>query len=220
MAVDATNGMSATPEMIDAGAKIVFQIASCSPKGAKRWALKIYEAMVAKATGGPVQHLEPPVAAAELKRIADRLEEAAGYFRIWSAGRSGPAVKQSWWPDTILNTFEAFNSAEPERHARVVLYGPQIARMHEAMFWINWLHALDQRAYRIVWGRAQGVTWRTLEDRDGRSLGTIRKLYDEALAATARRLAVVPETQSAKITQGQKNALHNVRTTRYSDAKM
>lgn len=183
--------------MIAAGADIIRKFLEVTPVGARRWALQIWDAMDAVARAERPGAVLPPVPEVELRRIAQRLQQAAAHFKIWaSRERHGPSRKQTWWPDIILNAFEAHNAAEPGGQTNVVLYGVDIARMHEAMQWLTWL---DRPVYRIVWSRATGVTWRTIEDRDGRSLGTLRKIYDEGLTTIARRLTVAPETQLGKI---------------------
>jgi hypothetical protein len=45
---------------------------------------------------------------------------------------------------------------------------------------------MEQR--RIVWARACNIPWRRLEDMDGRSHVTLRKIYVEALLTMAKRL--------------------------------
>lgn len=180
--------------MIDAGADIIRKFLEVSPVGARRWASQIWDAMASVGRAEQPAPTLPDVPAAELKRVELRLQEAAAHFKIWSAReRHGPSRKQTWWPEVIINAFEAHNAAEPGKQARIVLYGVDIARMHEAMRWITWL---ERQTSRIVWGRAERATWRALEDQDGRSHMTLRKIHREGLLAIARRLTVTPSPQS------------------------
>ena len=54
----------------------------------------------------------------------------------------------------------------------------QITRMDEAIGWLLWL-AEDER--KVVWARATGMSWRRIEDMDGRSTRTLQNLFASAL---------------------------------------
>jgi Domain of unknown function (DUF6362) len=89
------------------------------------------------------------------------------------------------WPEVVRSSAELFSG---EKHARNRLSPPTpdaIDRMDAVLVWLLPL-AIDQR--RMLWARACGVPWRRLEDMDGRSHVTLRKIYNAGLAAILQRL--------------------------------
>ncbi len=58
--------------------------------------------------------------------------------------------------------------------------------MDEAIGRLLWL---DLGARKIVWARAAGISWRRLEDEDGRSDRTLQTIQAIAIAAVVKRLA-------------------------------
>lgn len=190
-----------TQQAIEAVSSILYQIGSMSVAGARRWSMKIFQAIEeadarARAAAAPSA---PAVLPEEIERIEQRLREAAINFRIWSRlqrqRQAGPKPIKSWWPNTIINAFEAHNAEEVGATPPVTLYSVQIARMDEA---IQWLNGLDGTTQRVVWLRAERVTWRSIEDRTGFSHTTLHKLYAAGLAAIARQIAA-SESQSNKM---------------------
>ncbi|MDO9499789.1 DUF6362 family protein, partial [Falsiroseomonas sp.] len=67
-----------------------------------------------------------------------------------------------------------------------------ISRMDEAL---DWLFGIEAGARRILWARAMGVPWRRLEDMDGRSHVTLKRVQDRALAELASRLNAKPKAK-------------------------
>lgn len=58
--------------------------------------------------------------------------------------------------------------------------------MEEVLRWMLWL---ENGSQKLVWARASRRTWRELEDIDGRSRETLRKVYDKALERIVARLS-------------------------------
>jgi hypothetical protein len=88
-----------------------------------------------------------------------------------------------------------------------------VSRADAAVLWLLWL---EDAPRRIVWARASGIPWRRLEDLDGRSHTTLRRVEGEALAAICRRLnaPLAPEqaiaaafAQGARARQGRGSTL-------------
>ena len=121
-----------------------------------------------------------------------RLKEAAGVLRALALGlRDRPAGLAARWPDVVRQGFEAYG------YDSVRLRPPAptpaaVSRADAAVLWLLWL---DDAPRRIVWARASGIPWRRLEDLDGRSHTTLRRVEGEALAAICRRLnaSLAPE---------------------------
>lgn len=184
-------GQIFTEAQREAISQVVYEMVGCGDAGLRRWIDRIEAA----AAGALPQADQPRVrvSAETLDMLAERIAEAAFCLRNLPGG-VGPARDRSWWPEVVQDAFEAYNAADPRR-ARVTLYAEQIARMEKALRWMRWL---DQPASRVVWLRAEGFTWRSISERDGRSEPTLRKAYRDALAAIAIRLsqAVVEKSSS------------------------
>lgn len=140
--------------------------------------------------------------------IKARLEDAADVMRRLRAARwTTPPGFISSWPEIVRDTWESLRSDDgPRRPAPP--HGIEIDCMDETLGWIERIGdeweldrlvrrhghrradaeraAIDRR--RIVWARACGVSWRRLEDRDGRSRTTLAKIQREGLAAIGRYL--------------------------------
>ena len=130
--------------------------------------------------------------------IKSRLRDAADVLRRLPSN-IGPREYGSNWPDIVRSTWERWAEGyewHPKSQNRVmgpakvmlrpaVPSGTEIDRMDEAMAWLNWLGEDEER---IVWSRAVGITWRSLEDYDGRSRETLRKVYAVGLMVIGKRL--------------------------------
>jgi hypothetical protein len=89
------------------------------------------------------------------------------------------------WPDVIRSAAELYHA---EAHARNRPPAPApdaISRMDQALVW---LLPLDLEERRILWARACGIPWRRLEDADGRSHVTLRKIHRRGIERIMRRL--------------------------------
>jgi len=117
--------------------------------------------------------------------VKARLKEAAQVLKCISLGnRDLPARLGASWPDVVRQGMEAYGYGPPSR--RPVSPTPAaITRADESVMWLLWL---DEVARRIVWGRASGIPWRRLEDMDGRSHMTLRRIEAAGLEVLCRHL--------------------------------
>jgi hypothetical protein len=126
--------------------------------------------------------------------VRARLEEAARTLRALGLGaRDRPARLASRWPEVVRESMEAYGYAAP----RLRLGPPTpaaISRADEAVAWLLWVEDAERR---IVWARACRIPWRRLEDLDGRSHTTLRKVEAGGLAAIRRRLNAAPGEAAA-----------------------
>ena len=107
--------------------------------------------------------------------IAERFEEAAHTLRrlpkVTVQGYRG------YWPTTI----DAFHEAYGYNDIQVRL-GPPSARhiteMDECLRWLLWLSADE---VKVVWGRANGIRWKTLQKRIRASRSTLSFTYRTAI---------------------------------------
>jgi hypothetical protein len=113
------------------------------------------------------------------------IEAAATLRRLPLPPRSLPAEVRAAWPDVVTSTLEAYGYAAPRRGRPPAPEPQAIRRLDETLGWLLWL---DEEARRLVWARACGITWRRIEDRDGRCERTLRTRMAEAIALIQRRL--------------------------------
>ncbi len=104
----------------------------------------------------------------------------------------------SYWPDVVRSTPESW-LARPYQNTSPHKSTPQdISAMDEVL---NWLFILTPEERRIVWARACNIPWRALEDRDGRSHVTLRKIYIRGLTSIDMALAAEmtgPNTETSQ----------------------
>jgi hypothetical protein len=81
------------------------------------------------------------------------------------------------WPEVVRSAAEVA-MLEPSRLRRAAPAPAAIDRLDKVL---SWLLACDEEARRMVWARACGISWRRLEDIDGRSHMTLRKVEDRGL---------------------------------------
>ena len=118
--------------------------------------------------------------------IETRLCEAASTLRLIRLVRHDlPDKFTSAWPD-VVHDWNAYGGALAKfrtEHAlnSAPIPGPdEIDRMDMALRWL-WAVQLGDRP--IVMGRAEGYSWRVLEDRDGRCTRTLQHVHSGALEA-------------------------------------
>jgi hypothetical protein len=117
--------------------------------------------------------------------VRARLKEAAAVLRALALGlRDRPAGLMAHWPDVVRQGFEAYGY-ESVRLRPPMPSPAAVSRADAAVLWLLWL---DDAPRRIAWARASGIPWRRLEDLDGRSHTTLRRVEGEALATICRRL--------------------------------
>jgi hypothetical protein len=112
-----------------------------------------------------------------LENTKQRLVEAADALRRLSMHGIKPSGLRSQWPDVIHRVEEAYGwtvgRVRPPRPSPA-----EITRMDEAIGWLLWLDA-DQR--KVVWARSMRLSWRRIEDMDGRSVRTLQNIHMAAL---------------------------------------
>jgi hypothetical protein len=112
-----------------------------------------------------------------LENTKQRLVEAADALRRLSMHGIKPSGLRSQWPDVIHRVEEAYGwtvgRVRPPRPSPA-----EITRMDEAIEWLLWLDA-DQR--KVVWARSMRLSWRRIEDMDGRSVRTLQNIHMAAL---------------------------------------
>ena len=92
----------------------------------------------------------------------------------------------SYWPDVVRSRAEILLS-KPYHKSRVRNIKPaEITAMDEVL---NWLFILPPEERKLVWARACNVSWRQLEDHDGRSSVTLRKIHNQSLTKIANVLS-------------------------------
>ncbi|MDF1791456.1 MAG: DUF6362 family protein [Thalassobaculaceae bacterium] len=103
--------------------------------------------------------------------VADLLREAAETLRRLPRGLARPRLSN--WPEVVRDS-ASFLAAPDGIGRRPSPPSPQaIDRMDRTLVW---LLACDDESRRLVWARATGIPWRKLEDMDGRSHVTLRKI--------------------------------------------
>ena len=119
----------------------------------------------------------------DLEETKARMSEAADALRRLCMNGLKPSGLRAQWPDIVHRVEEAYGwTAERMRPARPT--PAQITRMDEAIGWLLWLEE-DER--KVVWARATGMSWRRIEDMDGRSTRTLQNLFASALGRILAR---------------------------------
>jgi hypothetical protein len=111
------------------------------------------------------------------------LEEAAETLRRLPAGLRRPRLTS--WPDVVRDSAGLLGPSADGRGRPAAPTPAAIDRMDRAL---TWLLACDDEARRLVWARACRVPWRRLEDLDGRSHVTLRKIVARGHGQILRQL--------------------------------
>ena len=119
------------------------------------------------------------------KWIKHYLKEAAD--TLHRLPRAYAKARLTGWPDVAQNSFA--HELSPGRTRPASPSPAAIDRLDESL---GWMFACDQEERIVVWARACGVAWRKLEDIDGRSHVTLRRIEDRGLAAIRDRLRKAP----------------------------
>lgn len=138
--------------------------------------------------------------------VKARLEEAADSLRRLRAGRRTlPAGYVGAWPAVVQDSWDGYGVYQP-RLRPAAPSARAIDRMDETITWITRIGGEDElrrlverhrhspkqaedaviARRKIVWARACGMPWRRLEDMDGRSHTTLRKVQAEGIGAILR----------------------------------
>lgn len=129
-------------------------------------------------------HCTPDIYTPDL--VKARLAEAADTLRRLPSARI--RAKLTAWPDVVQSAATAYGYEAAQ--TRPAAPSPEaISRMDETLGWLFWI---ENDGRRLLWARALGVPWRKLEDLDGRSHVTLKKLHDRLLGEIAQRLAGLP----------------------------
>lgn len=99
------------------------------------------------------------------------LREAADTLRRLPSALARPRL--SSWPAVVRDSAAALSGSDSVRRSPIPPSPQAIDRMDRAL---GWLLSCDEEARRLVWARATGISWRRLEDLDGRSHVTLRKI--------------------------------------------
>lgn len=116
--------------------------------------------------------------------VPSLLEEAADTLKRLPSAMARPRL--SSWPEVVRDTAQHLASGESERRRRIPPAPEAIDRMDKTL---AWLLACDDEARRLVWARANRIPWRKLEDLDGRSHVTLRKIVARGHDQIRARLA-------------------------------
>ncbi len=117
--------------------------------------------------------------------IQERLREAALTLRRLREHGLKPQALRAHWPAVVRSSADAYGYYDALAR-EATPSSEEMERMDEAIAWLLWLEEAERK---VVWARACGVPWRALEDRDGRSVVTLRKYWNEALEEIALHLS-------------------------------
>ena len=117
----------------------------------------------------------------EIDKVRRHLASAMYVLKIIPLSpRERPSKLKALWP----NYSETGVYSTTRRAMRPKATPQQIKEME---YWLlRVLDELDLESRRIVLARAQGIPWRRLEEMDGRSHTTLRKIEGKALAILAK----------------------------------
>lgn len=99
------------------------------------------------------------------------LREAADTLRRLPSALARPRL--SSWPAVVRDSAAELSGSDSVRRSPIPPSPQAIDRMDRVL---GWLLSCDEEARRLVWARATGISWRRLEDLDGRSHVTLRKI--------------------------------------------
>lgn len=117
---------------------------------------------------------------ADSKRLTDlrvHLKQAVKVLKTqpYRKGDRPQGVITSWTFIDLPNT--EFGDVRKKKNL-IKATPKQISHMH---YWVDCILKLDEESRRIVMARAAGISWRRLEEIDGRSHTTLRKVEKTAL---------------------------------------
>lgn len=120
------------------------------------------------------------------EEIMDRLESAAMTLRrLPNPTGSGARGYGSSWPDVVAEAHLAYGYEDA--HMRVVPSAADIARMEEALAWLEFVK--DPLDKRILWMRAENHRWRAICNRVGLVRQTCHRRGMAALLTIEKNLA-------------------------------
>lgn len=121
-----------------------------------------------------------------LDELRQRMREAAHVLRRLPMPQRGlPSGFHVAWPDVVQDFWGAYGWS-PTRAPRTIPLPSEISRLDEVL---RWLHLLTRDQRLVLWARAQGWTWRRIEELDdmerdghGRSERWLRTILGDAEA--------------------------------------
>lgn len=118
-----------------------------------------------------------------IELIEDYLKEAANTLKRLPKVQLQSRI--TYWPEVVRSAAELFIG---ERHAKNSIAAPSPAAIDRMDMALVWLLPLNQEQRQIIWARINGISWRKLEDIDGRSHVTLRKIYQSGLKNILQQL--------------------------------
>ena len=116
------------------------------------------------------------------------IKEAADTLRRLPRGHCKSRI--TYWPDVVQTTTYSFGYNEGNSH----LAAPEPKAIDRMELFLTWLFACSDEERRVIWARALGMSWRKLEDVDGRSHVTLRRIEDRGLLSIHRHLRANPKS--------------------------
>lgn len=110
--------------------------------------------------------------------------------------KDGIRNRLTYWPEVVRSSAEMFQMQQYARNTTAKASPDAITRMDAVL---TWLLPLDMEERRIILARACGVPWRKLEDMDGRSHTTLRKVQTLAFEKILKRLHIVGGVAAAGV---------------------
>ncbi len=111
-----------------------------------------------------------------------------------------PAKLKAAWP--AYNQISMMSAGGERRPIRLKATPKQVSHMY---YWLDAAMNIDEDWRRVVLARACRIPWRRLEEIDGRSHTTLRKIENSALATLALHLEAIGHDGGSQKTN-QKNA--------------
>lgn len=108
------------------------------------------------------------------KEVGMWLEEATDTLRRLPGGSVKNRV--TFWPDVVQTSIYSFDYGKGKPRLAAPM-PTAIDRMERVL---GWLLTCEQEPRKLAWARACGIPWRRLEDIDGRSHVTLRKIVNQA----------------------------------------
>src|SRR5579859_1902500 len=163
----------ATADMLQAGAGQLVGYLGCRPESALRWARELYDAMV-RAHFSAATSAKYSLGATRpdwnLELVTGFLSEASDTLKRLPLSNGAPARLKAWWPDIVRSAAESYGHA-PAKMRPAAPEPSAIARLDGVTDWLFWI---TEDARRIVWARANGVSWPAIARMDRRSERTLR----------------------------------------------
>lgn len=129
-----------------------------------------------------------------ISEVEERFEDAAYTLKHMKVA-GGARGYGSSWPDVVRSAFTAYgpDAAGP---MRIVPSAAAISRMEEC---IDWLRLIDGEDARIVWLKAEGVKWKFICYRSGKTRQTAWRHWVAALQTIVNKLNAAEKQEKRKV---------------------